>query len=90
MKTKDIRDPNSLVKYSRLKHERLFIKVENEGDNELSIFNLNIFNEKHLDKNPYSEIAEGNDGRVLFNTSNFVISFDSITLKSTYSEEYYH
>ena len=63
----------------------MFIQVKNKGDTKLSIFNLNIFNEKHLESNPYSDIKQGNDGRVLFNTSNFNITFDAIMIDTTYS-----
>lgn len=60
------------------------MKIDNEKDVDVSIFNLNVFNEKHLEKNPYSEITHGDGGRVLFDTSEFKVTFDPIDIKSTF------
>ena len=68
----------------------MFIKVKNEVDHEVSVFNLNVFNEKHLEKNPYSELSHGNGGRVLFDTSSFQCKFEPVNIFSTYSNEYNH
>ena len=89
-KYKTIKDSHSLVHYLKLGHERLFVKVQNSKRVDLSLFNLSIFNERNLDNNPYSEISQGNLGKVSIETDSGSISFDPLHIKSTYSENFNH
>lgn len=89
-KYKTIKDSHSLVHYLKLEHERLFVKVQNSKRVDLSLFNISIFNEKNLDNNPYSEISQGNLGKVSIETDTGSISFEPLKIKSTYSENFNH
>ena len=49
-----------------------------------------MFNERDLDNNPYTEVTQGNAGKVEFETDNNLIKFHPINLKSTYSNRFEH
>lgn len=86
---KQIKDSNSMVHYLSLEHERVFLRVTNKKE-ELSIYEISLFNERDLDNNPYSEVAQGDGGKVEIETDNNVIHFHPISLRSTYSKNFYH
>jgi hypothetical protein len=79
----------SLIHYIKPTYERIFIQVDADQDNkeDEAVFSLIAFNEKQLDKDPYTEISfQGHslDGNVKIDTENQEISFDPIRINSTY------
>lgn len=58
VESKVITERKSLVHYIKPSLERVFITVEiPEGtENKESLIEIIVFNEKHLDKNPYTEL----------------------------------
>ena len=86
---KKITDNNTSIHYIKMEHERVFLKVTNKKE-ELSIYEISVFNERDLDYNPYSELAQGNKGKVDVETETGLVSFHPVTIRSTFSKEFYH
>lgn len=86
---KKIIDSNSMVHYIKLEHERLFLKIKNRKESK-AIYEMSVFNERDLDNNPYSEVAQGNSGKVDVELDVGIATFAPITISSTYSSEFYH
>lgn len=86
---KTIKDTNSFVHYIKLENKRVFLKVENENTN-LSIFELTVSHEKDVENNPYSEITQGNGGKVQVETESNVLKMQPLNIVSTYSENFKH
>ena len=86
---KKIIDANSMVHYIKLDHERLFLRIKNKKDSK-AIYEISVFNERDLDNNPYSEIAQGNNGKVEVELDSAQVVLSPITIASTYSSEFYH
>ena len=86
---KTIKDANSMIHYVKLEKHKAFIKVENE-QSDLSVYELGVFNEVDLDKNPYSEVVQGNGGRVNVETDNNRVSFHPVELRVGFKEGFQH
>jgi hypothetical protein len=87
--TKRIFDKNSIAHMIKLDQERLFLRVTNKRSHN-SIYEISVFNEKDIENNPYSEVAEGNDGKVHVELDTMSVRFTPVTLKSTFSNDFYH
>ena len=86
---KKIVDKNSLASLIKLDHERLFLRIKNKVDTK-SVYQINVFTEKDLENNPYSLVEEGNNGKVDVELDNNSVSFAPISIKSSYSNDFYH
>ena len=86
---KTIKDANSMIHYIRLEGDKAFLKIEN-NQTDLSVYQLNIFNEVDLDQNPYSEVAQGAGGRVAVETDNSVVNLSPVELRVSYKEGFVH
>ena len=86
---KTIKDSNSFVHYLKLEKQRMFLEIINEGT-EISIFELNVFNEKDLEHNPYSEITQGNGGKVSVDIDGSTLHMTPLEITSTYSKNFKH
>lgn len=82
-------DSNSMVHYAKLEHDRLFLRVRNKRDTK-AIYEISVFNERDLDNNPYSEVGQGNNGKVEIELDNGLVIFSPISITSTYSAEFRH
>ena len=56
----------------------MFLKITNESPKEKAIFNLMPFLEKNLDKDPYSEVAQIDDGKVIFESDKNQVAFQAL------------
>lgn len=86
---KTIKDANSFIHYIKLDSRKAFLKVENM-DADQSIFELNLFNEQDLDGDPYTQIVQGDGGKITVETDNNVVRFKPVTLNSTYKDGFKH
>lgn len=73
----------------RLEHERFFLRVANKNE-ELSIYEISVFNERDIENNAYSEISSGDGGRVSVDTERGFVLFQPIGLSSNYGNQFYH
>lgn len=86
---KTIKDTNSFIHYIKLEKKRVFLKVVNQNT-DLSIYEMSVTHEKDIASNPYSEITQGNGGKVSVETDNNVLRMQPINIKSTYSDNFKH
>lgn len=86
-KYKVIRDENSFINYVKLQNNRLFIKVENQKDS-FTAFNLNVFSERDMDMNPYTEITQEGDGKVDIETDTNLVRVKPLKLKTSIGAEF--
>ena len=86
---KTIKDSNSEIHYIKLKKQKAFIKVKN-NQTDLSIFEFSAFNEVDLDKNPFSEVVQGEGGKIRVLTENNSISFQPVKLQVGYQSGFVH
>lgn len=80
---------NSAIHYIQMDHERVFLRVTNKKE-ALSIFEVSVFNEKDLETNPYTELAQGNKGKVEVETETSTARFAPVTIRQTFSREFFH
>ena len=86
-KFKRIKDENSFIQYVKVDKKRVFIKVENKKGNFTS-FIINVFNEKDMDNNPFTDIVQQGEGRVEVETENQRIRFKPINLNKSLGKEF--
>ena len=86
---KTIKNSNSLIHYVKLENKRAFLKVTNQSP-DFSVYEMSVTQEKDIENNPYSEIAQGNGGKVSVETDNSVLRMHPVSIKSTYSENFKH
>lgn len=86
---KTIKDMNSIVHYVKMEAKKVFVKVENL-DTENSIYELNLFSEHDLDRNPYNEVAQGDGGKIDVETDNHILRIPRAVIKPNYMEGYQH
>lgn len=86
---KKITDNNAAIHYIKMEHDKVFLKVSNKKE-ELSIYEISVFNERDLDNNPYSEIAQGNKGKVEVDTEAGKVDFSPVSIRSTYNKDFFH
>jgi len=84
-----LKDTNSFVHYLKVNSTKVFLKVAGAKP-PLAIYEITVMNEKDLDVNPYSEITQGEAGKVSIETDNHVLRFAPIKIKSTYSNQFTH
>ena len=49
-----------------------------------------MFSERDLDNNPYSEISQGDGGKIEVETDNGVLAFTPVKLKTYYQKHFLH
>lgn len=86
---KTIKDANSFIHYIKLDSRKAFLKLENY-DSDLSVYELNLFNEHDLDTDPYSEIVQGDGGKITVETDNNIVRFKPVRLNAKYREGFQH
>ena len=86
---KTIKDANSFIHYIKMEAKKIYLKVENIGTDN-SIYELNLFNEIDLDNNPYSEVVQGEGGKVDVETDNSKVKLHPVVLRAKYMEGFKH
>ena len=86
---KTIKDSNSFVHYQKLNKTRVFVRVKNEKAAR-SIYLVNLFNERDLDNNPYTEVSQGAGGKVDIETDTNSLRFAPLKMKSNYKGNFVH
>jgi hypothetical protein len=86
---KKISDNNSAIHYIKMDHERVFLRVSNKKE-ELSIYEISVFNENDLDTNPYSELAQGNRGKVEVETETGFVHFSPVSIRHNFAKNFTH
>jgi hypothetical protein len=89
IKYKKIRDENSFIQYVKLKQKRAFIKVENHKKN-FTTFTLNVFNERDMDLNPYTEVSQEGEGKVDIETDSHTLRVKPIKLQQSIGKDFIH
>ena len=89
-KYKTLKDGDSLVHYFKLENERVFSKVTPMKDSKTAVYSLIFYNEQDIDNNPYSEITQGNEGKVVIETDNKTVNFDMIKMKKFKASNFVH
>ena len=87
IKYKKIKDENSFIQYVKLKQKRAFIKVENSKKN-FTTFTLNVFNERDMDLNPYSEVSQEGEGRVDIETDSHTLRVKPLKLQQSVGKDF--
>ena len=87
IKYKKIKDENSFIQYVKLKQKRAFIKVENRKKN-FTTFTLNVFNERDMDINPYSELSQDGSGKVEIETDSHTLRVRPLRLNQSIGTDF--
>jgi hypothetical protein len=87
IKYQKIKDENSFVQYVKLKQKRAFIKVENRKTN-FTTFTLNVFNERDMDTNPYSEMVQEGQGEVSIETDTHTLRVRPMRLNNSIGADF--
>ena len=80
---------HSLSHFIKLDHQKAFLKVANKVSGP-SIYEISVYGEKDTTTNPFTEVSEGNGGRVDFETDSNLIHFQPIKISTTYSQDFFH
>ena len=88
-KYKTLKNANSFTHYLKITHPRVFLKIKNKGKTD-AVFDMDVYNRRNMQTDPYSEVALKNEGKVIFDTDTNSVSFDKLEIKSNYSEKFYH
>ena len=88
-KYKTLKSANSFTHFLKINHSRVFLKIKNKGKTG-AVFDMDVYNRRNLDSDPFSEVSLKNEGKVIFDTDSNTVSFDKLQIKSNYSEKFYH
>lgn len=80
MAPKTIKDNNTFLHYLKMTKRNIFIELKNESSTNDAYFDLMPYLEKSVSKDPSSEIAQLDDGKVLFETDSKRIMFKGLQI----------
>lgn len=89
-KYKTLKDGDSLVHYFKLDNERVFTKITPLKSSQKAVYSIIFYNEQDIDNNPYSQITQGNEGKVQIETDNSSLSFEMIKIKPFKAKNFVH
>lgn len=86
---KTVRDKHSFTHYIKPSSERVFFSVAN-AHSDFSVFHVSFFTEDNVETSPYSEVIQGNLGKVSVELESGLLVMSPIRVKSSFAREFTH
>lgn len=86
---KHLKDANNFIHYIKLESNKMFLRVKNDG-NHLAVYELNVFGENEIDRNPYKKLTQGNGGKVSVEWDNSNVILEPVSINSEFKEKFWH